>query len=307
MKISRIVNKLLAHANLAMVKKSSLDSLEGALHRSQSELNSFRRRGNENSIFHRDLIRNQIAQKWSTVDFMWRIHQSKLEQRQCPLCGHEDDDQEFAKIRAHCAFGGGDLLRHVCPVCEVIFGPDKMLQLTPQELSQEYEWHYRVYKEGDSTEQEILAFHALNPKMDGVYLNYGAGGWSKSVQILRDEGWNVMAFEPHSSASVKAEYLINSREKLRGMRFDGLFSNNVLEHLRYPEKELSEMATLLKLGGRMAHATPCYQYLYEYTRFHLFFFTGKSRKILMHKAGLREVDYLVNDHFMCSVVESVQE
>lgn len=308
MNLSLLINKLLSHVNIAVTRQSALHSLHAEVDylRHQLEEQSLRTRlPNE---LHRELIRNQISQKWSLVDFMnKREFDEGVRLRRCPLCGHESVDQSFRKIRTHCAFGGGDLLRHVCPACAVIFGPDKMFGLTDAELSQEYEWHYKVYEEGDSTEQELRAFYALNPSRKGIYVNYGAGNWSRSVQQLRSEGWNVWAFEPHSSAAMQADGLISSREQLTAMRFDGIFSNNVLEHLRYPEQELAKIATLLKPDGRMAHATPCYEYLFEYTRFHLFFFQGLSRHTLLSMAGLTELEFIRDGNFMCSVVQPAQD
>lgn len=305
MNLSRLVNKLLSPINVAVTRQSTLRNLHSEIHRlhSQFENQSLLKRSPDE--LHRELIRNQISQKWSLVDFMSeRESDGSARIRKCPLCGHESMDVNFRKIRTHCAFGGGNLLRHVCPACTVIFGPDKMFRLTDAELSQEYEWHYKVYEEGDSTEQELRAFHALNPSKSGIYLNYGAGNWSRSVQQLRTEGWNVWAFEPHNSAAKQSDGLIRSREQLDGMTFDGIFSNNVLEHLRYPEQELVKITTLLKPNGRMAHATPCYEYLYEYTRFHLFFFPGLSRHKLLSLAGLKELDFISDREFMCSIMES---
>ena len=53
----------------------------------------------------------------------------------------------------------------------------------------------------------------------------------------------------------------------------------------------------------MAHATPCYEYLYEYTRFHLFFFAGKSKDLLLEKAGLQLVDELIDGSYHCRVAK----
>lgn len=302
--LSHIINKILSNINLVVSRQSVLNSLHAEIQQLQNKLEEQSLHISRPEELHRELIRNQIFQKWSLVDFMSERNFSDGEQlRRCPLCGHESLDKNFRKMRAHCAFGGGDLLRHVCPVCAVIFGPDKMFRLTDAELSQEYEWHYKVYEEGDSTEQEVRAFHALHPSKTGVYLNYGAGNWSRSVQRLRSEGWNVWAFEPHSSAAMQAEGLITSREQLNAVSFDGIFSNNVLEHFRYPERELAKIAALLKPDGRMAHATPCYEYHYEYTRFHLFFFTGSSRHTLLSMAGLKELDFICDGEFMCSVMQ----
>jgi hypothetical protein len=231
-----------------------------------------------------------------------RAQVKTMEARLCPLCRHQSEDADFPTFSSHCIFGGGDLLRRQCPSCDVIFGADKMFQLSAPELAQDYEWHYRVYEEGDSTAQELRAFHSLRPSKDKVYLNYGAGAWSRSVQQLRSEGWNVFAFEPHGSAATQAEYLISSHAELNRRKFDGIFSNNVLEHLRHPVKEIAEMAGLLNAEGSMAHATPCFEYAYEYTRFHLFFFLGKSRELLVRGAGLTVKEFISDGEFMCCIM-----
>lgn len=181
----------------------------------------------------------------------------------------------------------------------------KMLRLHPDELSQEYDWHYRIFTEGDSTEQEIRAFEALAPVQGGTYLNYGAGAWSSSVHQLRAKGWNVIAYEPTESAQTEAG-LVTQREVLSSMRFDGIFSNNVLEHLRDPIQDLRFLASLLQPGGRMSHATPCYEYLYEYTRFHLFFYLGRSRQVLANRAHLKICSFQQDGHFMNTVYEPLE-
>ncbi|MFS2112681.1 class I SAM-dependent methyltransferase [Herbaspirillum frisingense] len=318
--IARAINYVLSTIDLAVVRRSTLDNLAARAGASVGSAELQRQvidagvqecvrlvserldsRQAELSEWHREQIRCQIAQKWSVLDGLRRRTGEFAAQMSCPLCGHEAASSSFAQLRSHCIFGGGDLVRRQCPACDVVFGPDKMLELTEAELSQDYEWHYRVFSEGDSTDQELRAFHLLNPSKDGVYLNYGAGGWSRSVQQLRAEGWNVLAFEPHSSAAAPVDYLIRSHADLQSMRFDGIFSNNVLEHLRHPVREMAQMTALLKEGGRMAHATPCFDYRYEFTRFHLFFYQGRSQQILADKAGLKIDDFIVDGEFMCCV------
>ena len=246
-----------------------------------------------------ELLRHQIACKWNLIDSVERMHAPSSHEIECPLCGHSGDPDRFGKYESHCMFGGGVLTRLQCPACDVIFGPAKMFTLTEAELSQEYEWHYRAYSEGDSTESELRAFYALTPKKDGIYLNYGAGAWSRSVKVLREQGWNVLAFEPHSSAAAGEDYVVRDRKQLAAMKFDGVFSNNVLEHLRFPVEELIYMASLLKPGAVMAHATACFEYLYEYTRFHLFFFLGKSVDLLAKRADLKIEEFIRDGDFMC--------
>ena len=313
------ISTLLAPLNLAITRRSTLDRMLGQLHdlqqaaiapvvpnTEQSHKRALHAISDAQTAQMADLkqhlLRHQIASKWSLVDFLENRSPEPSCTRQCPLCQHQAAQAVFPVRESHCIFGGGVLRRYQCPACDLIFGPEKMFGLTPQELSQDYEWHYQAYQEGDSTAQEIRAFHAMNPVRNGSYLNYGAGAWSRSVQILRQEGWQVYAYEPHASASAGGEYAIQGKAALSAMRFDGIYSNNVLEHLRQPVQDLDFLRTLLKPGGCMAHATPCFEYLYEFTRFHLFFFLGRSHAALARQAGLTIRDYIQDGEFMCSIL-----
>jgi SAM-dependent methyltransferase len=291
----------LGYFGVAMVRKATLERFladNQPAERAADELAlALKEIKGATDLNHQQLLRHQISTKWDIIDVL--EHGSTLDSElSCPLCGHHNEVEKFGKFVASCIFGGGELTRHQCPECDVIFGPEKMLRLSGEELSRDYEWHYQVFSEGDSTVQEVRAFHALAPKRDGVYLNWGAGAWSKTVDVLRQDGWNVYGFEPHGSAASSGPYLISDKEQLSAMRFDGIFSNNVLEHLRYPARELTMMRDLLKTGGRMSHATPCFEYLYEFTRFHLFFFLGRSRSILADQAGLHIDDFVSDGEFM---------
>lgn len=298
MKFGQVINALLSYFNLFISRQSTIAKM-------LTEMQLLQNKRTDLADLRQELLRRQVAAKWEVVDFLMRTMPQEPKSRHCPLCGHQDLDDAFVKYETHCRFGGGRLLRHQCPSCDVIFGADKMFQLSSEELSQDYEWHYGIYEEGDSTEQELRAFHSLQPVREGIYLNYGAGAWSRSVQILREEGWNVLAFEPHGSASTTGDYLISSRAALSAMKFDGLFSNNVLEHFRQPISELSFMRSLVKPGGRMAHATPCFEYRFEYTRFHLFFFLGRSRALLAKNINVSIKEFISDGDFMCCVMESI--
>jgi hypothetical protein len=335
--LQKLINKVLASIDVALTRRTTLDRTRSELNNVRVALEAERAEVqilkaalvSQHSItsladetvlriaeksradmrnLRRDLIRHQIADRWSVVDAVERATAGPNAAKwNCPLCQHTSECSEFRAYSSNCIFGGGILQRHQCPQCDVIFGPVKMLSLSPKELAQEYEWHYQVYEEGDSTDAEVRAFKSLNPRRDGVYLNFGAGAWSRSVQVLRQEGWNVLAYEPHSSASTTEDWVIAGEAALHDRRFDGLFSNNVLEHFRYPVEELRRMKQWLKPGALMAHATPCYEYLYEYTRFHLFFFPGRSRELLAQQAGLSINGFEVDGHYMNCVFKSNED
>ena len=235
----------------------------------------------------RQLLIGQIFNHWQLIDRLEKIAPSSLP-TSCPLCG-QNLPETLKTFQTDCIFQGGRLLRHQCPHCDVIFGPEKMFQLSSLDLAEEYARHYQVFHESDCTNLEKRSFYDLNPRKDGIYLNYGGGVWSRAVPELRAEGWNVLNYEPYSPE--EDEGLIRNREQLAGMRFDGIFSHDLVEHLRTPVKELSFMKSLLKPDGLMNHVTGCWEYIYEYTRFHLYFFVGRSREILAKKAGLRLISY----------------
>ena len=244
-----------------------------------------------------DLLRHQISTKWELMHRIERLREPARELT-CALCGHTEPAEAFTVFESACIFEGGEITRHQCPKCDVIFGSSLMLSLSAGELTREYEWHYRVFSEGDSTEQELRAFHALNPERDKKYVNWGSGAWSRSIEVLRADGWQVFGFEPHGSAGGEGDAILNSLDKLIALKPDGIYSNNVLEHLRHPVEELKTMSSLLPAGGMMSHATPCFEYRFEFTRFHLFFFLGRSRAFLVDRAGLQRVNYLADGDFM---------
>ncbi|MGP1685005.1 MAG: FkbM family methyltransferase, partial [Giesbergeria sp.] len=92
------------------------------------------------------LLLHQITMHWRLVDQLHN-HQPPVPTLSCALCGHTAQRQHFRPFETQCAFGGGRLLRHQCPKCDVIFGPAKMLELNAAELSAEYDWHYRIFSE----------------------------------------------------------------------------------------------------------------------------------------------------------------
>ena len=231
----------------------------------------------------RDLMRT----KWQLRDHL--AEQTDMSERiiRCGICGHEAKEGSFKAVETDCIFGGGHLKRYECPECGCIFGPLKFRDQTESEFSDDYTVHYAGFFETDCTWKERFAFELLHPRKDGVYLDYGCGKWSHTINELREEGYEVWGYEPYAS-DVDNPYIITDRETLEKMRFDGIFSNDLLEHLSDPVADMRFMAGLLKSAdSRIAHNTSCYAYKYEFTRFHMFFFTGRSVEVLAEKAGLR--------------------
>ncbi len=214
----------------------------------------------------------------------------------CIVCDHTDLRDGFEILIDQCIFHGGRLERYRCPQCECIFGPMKYLDLDEAFVSRDYKLLYSRYSEGDSTTSEIRTFHSLQPEPGATYLDWGSGGpWSRTVAQLRREGWQVLAYEP--SAETAGDYLLSRRDALAS-RFDGIFSNNVIEHFRNPVAQFRQFHDLLNERGVMAHSSPCYDYNVTYTRFHTLFLTGRSLGVLAERTGfaivnsVRDGDYI---------------
>lgn len=236
---------------------------------------------------------------WKAID---QAYDAALNHRSinCIVCGHVAKRDEYKLRVDQCMFGGGRLERYECPTCDCIFGPLKYLDLDEEFVSLDYQLLYSMYSEASSTEAEIRTFHSLSPIRQATYLNWGCGAWSKTIDALRRDGWDVWGFEP--SASVSGQHVAKSRAELSTL-FDGIFSNNVIEHFRDPVAQFREFHSRLKEGGKMAHSSPCFEYAYSFTRFHSLFLLGRSPYVLAKKTGFRVTDTVREGEYMNFVFE----
>ncbi len=251
------------------------------------------------------MIKKIIAERWHTYDLL--LDRVNFPRIKCLICDNEIQVNSAEKLTCVCLFGGGKLERYVCSHCGAVIGPKKMLLLSDEELTEDYVQHYSIFQEGDTTEDEIRTFHKLNPIKGKKYLNYGCGGeWSKSISILREQGYDVYGYEPFATSS-SVKHIITNKTELQKIKFEGIFSNNLLEHLRNPVEELKFMKKLLSGNeATMVHATACYEYLYPYTRFHVCFPVGKSAEFMFNRAGLKIMERtegtMHGDKYTCVVV-----
>lgn len=235
------------------------------------------------------LARELTRTHWHLIDDEERLSLSESLKPECPICGYTGENYQLKETE--CVFGGGHLIRYTCPQCGSIFGPTKFSHQTQEEMDDDYIINYIGYKENDSTNYEIETFMMLKPNKEGIYLNYGCGVWAKTLQQLNERGFHVFGYEPYAT-DIDNPYIITDTETIKKMKFDGIFSHDLLEHLKDPVSELKFMKSLLKsTSSQMAHATACYRYKYEYSRFHTVFYTGEAVKYLCARTGLVVKDY----------------
>lgn len=252
------------------------------------------------------MAREVMLAKWKIIDHLEEDRISENDPLTCIICGYEAERHTFQTLETDCIFYGGHLVRYICPNCGAVFGPDKFSRQTQQQIDDDYCVHYLGFSESDASYKEERAFYMLKPEKEKVYLNYGCGHWSNTLQDLREQGYQVYGYEPYSPEEDNP-YMITDKDELMKMRFDGIFSNDLLEHLMNPVRDLKEMTDiLLDKDSKMSHCTSCYTYKYEYTRFHTCFFLGDSVKCMSEKAGLRileKCDDIVENDFYCYVFQ----
>lgn len=323
--IAESINRLLAVVGLRLTRSSTMDRLLADQARAadldalSSRIAALESRTDDEALNARiaalpshmddELVKNLISyamkSHWRTVDLIEEMTPVPQEMT-CALCAHTAPFSAFEKVESTCMFLGGRLIRYRCPECDVIFGPHKMLRLDEQMVDLEYRNLYRMYAEGNTTESTIRTFHLLDPKREGKYLDFGCGGeWSEAVARLRQEGWDIVGFEP--SARNSSGHVLSKWEEIEQQRFDGILSHNVVEHLFDPAGSTGRLAKLLAPDGRIVHATACFDYLYEYSRFHVFFFTGRSPEILAQKAGMKIVNWVRDGEYIACVMEPIRE
>lgn len=211
---------------------------------------------------------------------------------QCPICNYQG--YNFKIFESDCIFipiEGIDqhLIRHQCPYCDVIFGTQQMLKLTTEKLGEAYKKLFDSgYRDGNeiTTNYELVNLLTLQifcSNTNGVYINWGAGT-SVAADKAKLLGYTLFNFDPFVVGDLPPSYI--TMDRINTMKFDGIISHNLLEHLQDPISELKLMKSLLKPGANMIHSTACYKYSYEYTKYHLFFFEGKSLGVICDKAGL---------------------
>lgn len=164
------------------------------------------------------------------------------------------------------------LIRYQCNVCDVIFGPEEMLNLSSDKLFQACQDIYNSgHRDGDYDKSEYKIFHMLKPKKDGIYINWGAGS-NDTASVVKQEGYTLINYDPGIPDSLG--YI--SRDSLQLLKVDGIISNNLLDHLQNPIEELLFMKSILNKEASMIHASDGFKYDIPFTKFHLFFFVGKS-------------------------------
>ena len=120
--LARIVNQILSRLGVALIRKDTLDRL---VSHPQSECQAgelkllLKSLADEADLKFKELLRRQISTKWGIIDAAAR-HLATSASLTCPLCDYRGESGKFSTFETSCIFGGGELLRHQCPECDLV-------------------------------------------------------------------------------------------------------------------------------------------------------------------------------------------
>jgi len=219
---------------------------------------------------------NQI-ERWKLKPFSSLNIPSNLT---CPLCQKTNNIETFKRFESYDLFQMDKIVRFQCAECDLIFGDLRVLSLSQDELIQDYKDTYSYFNEGTTDIWFINLFTDILkfPKNKKI-LDYGSGSTLKYHNVLNNQGFNIDVYDKFLfSYNLEKNY------------YDIVFSHNVIEHLINPVDDVNEMLNYLKHDGILVISSPCWNYCYEFTHFHTFFFVNRSVEILISKLNLLLLD-----------------
>lgn len=203
----------------------------------------------------------------------------------CPICGSVVSAPGQIVRRPIGLFDIGPIVRYRCGDCDAVFGPMSVMAMASDRLIAEYKLLYSVYSEPDTTRYQLETFRALRPRQSEKILNYACGNWKKGIRDLLSEGFDVYGYEP--CLPKQHPRIATSLAELSAGSFNCVFSHNYIEHVQSPIEQFVAWKRLLGAGGRMAHSTACFQYLFDESPFHVCYLLGRSMERLAERVGLQ--------------------
>jgi len=126
-------------------------------------------------------------------------------------------------------------------------------------------------------------------------LDFGSGG---GYLLKNINCKSKIGIEINETAIKKAQDLgintLNTIQEVEDNWADLIISNNALEHTTYPLKELKELYTKLKTGGKIVFVVPCesigYKYVPNDINYHLYSWSPMCIGNLFNEAGFNVID-----------------
>lgn len=222
----------------------------------------------------------------------WKLlKQPNIINLKCYICDYESSICNYKELTSNDIFNAGKIIRYQCPNCDVIFGDLRFLNLSEKEINDDYTDLYSYYKESDTTKYILEVFDRLNlfipENKNKKILDFACGDWNNIIPMIRKKGFiNIYGYDKYVN---KNSECMLSEEELLNNKFDIIYSNNYIEHLIDPLSNIKYLLNLLENDGYLIFITSCFEYCYEFTHFHTFFFIGRSINKLCEKLGIKMI------------------
>jgi len=221
--------------------------------------------------------------KLNLINFWKNKKQPIFEKLQCKLCNYSGNKSNYKVFQKDDIFHAGKLIRYKCPNCDVIFGDLRFLNMSKDEIERDYHNLYSYYKEGDTSSYIYYIFDKLQFDKNKVYLDWACGNSITTLTKLNKSGYNVYGYDKYVN-NIHPKFLTKIDKK-----YDVIFSSNYIEHVINPIDDLNELINHLVPDGKLILISPCWEYCYDFTHYHTFFFLGRSVKYLCDKLGIVEI------------------
>jgi len=239
----------------------------------------------------------------------------KLEPVSCNLCGFDSYTCHLVREDLNLYIPGNfQLVR--CDNCGLIYqnprpSTDELMTLYPQE----YDQHQDAVKEALSPIARFDRKYGLRKRSKAVRRHVERGrlldlgcATGDFLEVMRDDGWEVVGIEPSPFASQWARDRLGLDVRtgtletvaLPDESFDVVTMWNVIEHLPDPQASLERIHRLLRTGGVLVLSTPNmdsvdarffgpYWIGYELPR-HLYVFSRRTLTEMIERTGYRVVE-----------------
>ena len=202
----------------------------------------------------------------------------------CFICDYYDNINKYKIFKSKDMFNAGELIRYECPKCNVIFGDLRFLFLSDYEFNEDYKDLFSYYEDGITYHyiyRKLLHFNLLDKEK--TYLDFACGS-GKTAENLKNIGYNIIGYDKY----IKNDFVKND---ISNLKFDIVYCNNYIEHLKYPLEQMYEMLNYVQDNGYLIIMSDAFdEFMLDMTHYHTFFFTGKSFEVLCEKLNLKIIN-----------------
>lgn len=190
----------------------------------------------------------------------------------CRLCHHSTEPFEQSGF-------------FLCTHCGCILRDDVVLPSPEDERTRYLTHNNDIHDEGYRTFTRPITQHILDyftPQHRG--LDYGAGTGPVISQVLHEQGYNIVQYDPFFSPN---------REVLN-RTYDFIACCEVVEHFHHPDKEFASIRDLLNPGGAFVGMTHLYSanilfanWYYKNDPTHVIIYVKQTLEYIAQSYGLR--------------------